>query len=73
MDFWWQVKGAPRGIDEKEKIGHDWKLLVEWYESFLKSSRGLAWISWFDKNFPESKDISNVRRWILSSLQQIKG
>lgn len=62
VNFWWQVKGAPRGTSEKEKISHDWNALMAWYDMFMKSERGKSWVEWFDSSFPESKDISDVKK-----------
>ena len=62
VDFWWQIKGAPRKKSEIEKISHDWRALIDWYDTFLASERGKDWIRWFDSSFPESKDISDVKK-----------
>lgn len=62
VNFWRQVKGAPRGTSEKEKISHDWNALMAWYDMFMKSERGKSWVEWFDSSFPESKDISDVKK-----------
>lgn len=68
VEFWWyRRKGmygssAKRGTSEIKKIEHDWKNLCEWYSKFLASERGKNWIKWFDTNFPEFINISNVKK-----------
>ena len=66
VDFWWHhspaLRGAARGLSEREKIAHDWAKLNAWYASFLPSERGQQWIRWFDSNFPSSARISNVKK-----------
>lgn len=62
QNFYWQQKGAPRGMSDKEKIKHDWELLVKWYNDFLETERCEQWIKWFDSNFPNYIDISNVKK-----------
>jgi hypothetical protein len=44
------------------KIKEDWKMLNEWYDEFLKSDTAKKWIEWFDKTFPNGKDISPVKK-----------
>ena len=68
VEFWWYRdkdmygNSAPRGTIEIEKIKHDWQELCKWYLSFQESVRGKKWIEWFDINFPEFKNISNVKK-----------
>ena len=68
VEFWWyrnkDMYGntAPRGTIEIEKIKHDWQELCKWYLSFQESVRCKKWIEWFDINFPEFKNISNVKK-----------
>lgn len=64
VNFWWHVSGssAPRRTSEFDKIKHDWLELCNWYSMFLKSSRGLRWVEWFDTNFPAYKSISDVKK-----------
>lgn len=65
--YWHRTKGmygksAPRKTKEVDKIKHDWDNLCKWYNQFLSSPRGEEWIAWFDKNFPDHKNISNVKK-----------
>ena len=68
VEFWWyrnkDMYGntAPRGTIEIEQIKHDWQELCKWYLSFQESVRCKKWIEWFDINFPEFKNISNVKK-----------
>ena len=66
VNFWWQIpnkeSGAPRGTSEVEKIRHDWQALHKWYDEFLPSERGQAWIIWFDQNFPNYASISDIKK-----------
>ena len=68
VEFWWYRNkdmygnSAPRGTIEIEKIKHDWQELCKWYLSFQESVRCKKWIEWFDINFPEFKNISNVKK-----------
>lgn len=62
VSFWWHGKGAPRGTTEIEKIKHDWNELNNWYYDFENSIEGKQWIEWFDKNFYEYKNISNIKK-----------
>ena len=64
VEFWWNVRGTsmPKGTSKREQIKHDWETLCNWYKSFLASARGIQWINWFDENFPNHKDISDVKK-----------
>ena len=62
VDFWWYCKGAPHDVSEREKIEHDWSELNNWYNSFLASDRGNQWLNWFDCNFPNNTNISNIKK-----------
>lgn len=62
IELWWQYKGAPRNTSELAKINHDWDALCNWYKDILCSEKGKNWITWFDANFPEYKDISNYKK-----------
>ena len=66
IDFWWQrsqkESGCPKGVTEIDKILHDWKLLNDWYSSFLPSGRGKQWIEWFNSCFPNFSNISDVKK-----------
>lgn len=62
QQFYWQRKGAPRGMTQHEKIEHDWTLLKKWYSDFLESDRGKQWIEWFDVTFPAYSHISSVKK-----------
>ena len=66
VPFWWQRRmkdsKRPRGASVEKQIQHDWEELKAWYEKFLQSERGKKWIKWFDKNFPDFEDISNVKK-----------
>ena len=68
VEFWWYRNkdmygnSAPRGTIEIEKIKHDWQELCKWYLSFQESVRCKKWIEWFDINFPEFKNISDVKK-----------
>ena len=68
VEFWWyrnkDMYGntAPRGTIEIEKIKHDWQELCKWYLSFQELVRCKKWIEWFDINFPEFKNISDVKK-----------
>ena len=64
VEFWWNRYGtsAPRGTSEREKLKHDWETLCNWYQEFLVSSRGKQWVDWFDRNFPNHKHISDVKK-----------
>ena len=64
--FWWHRSGGgvrlPRGVSELEKIKHDWDILCDWYEEFLRSERGKQWVEWFNISFPNYINISNVKK-----------
>lgn len=68
VEFWWYRKQgmygnpAPKETTEIDKIEHDWKNLCEWYADFLKSEKGKKWIEWFDVNFSEFVNISDVKK-----------
>ena len=68
VEFWWYRKkgmyGKPAksGVTEIQKIEHDWNELNKWYSVFLLSERGKKWIEWFDLNFTDFIDISNVKK-----------
>lgn len=68
VEFWWNRSkdmygsSAPRSVSELDKIKHDWINLCEWYNQFLSSSRGEEWVNWFDNNFPNYKNISNLKK-----------
>lgn len=66
VDFWWhhspKVRGASRGLSERQKIEHDWNELNAWYNTFLTSTRGRQWIDWFNLNFPSYSSISDVKK-----------
>lgn len=44
-----------------DRILENWNKLNSWYEEFL-TNEGKLWVDWFDKNFPNHKNISNVRK-----------
>ncbi len=56
-----RISGADRGMKDLDKILHDWKGLCDWYNRFLKGD-GKEWGEWFDKNFPDSSGISDVKK-----------
>ena len=69
VDFWWGQgtkksyrSGVQKNITEQEKIRHDWENLCNWYTGILGSPRGKSWINWFDNNFPNHKNISDVKK-----------
>ena len=66
VNFWWQIanrkSGVPKGTTDEEKIEHDWKMLCDWYNHFLRSQRGNEWIRWFNTNFPAYNKISDVKK-----------
>lgn len=45
-----------------ENIQTDWDTLVNWYDDFQKTKEAKEWITWFDSNFPEGKEISAVKK-----------
>lgn len=59
--FYWG-KDLKNGKDKLKQIEHDWELLNKWYENFQKSDEGKDWIDWFNNEFPDYKDISNVKK-----------
>ena len=58
--FCW--KHSDDSIKEKQDIKHDWNELKLWYDNILSSKRGEEWIKWFDTNFPNYKNISNIKK-----------
>lgn len=69
IEFWWGQRTkkmygepAPKNTTEENKIKHDWDNLCGWYAKFLKSQRGKSWITWFNENFPNHKNISDVKK-----------
>lgn len=55
-------EAAPRKTSEYDKIKHDWINLCDWYKDFISSDRGKEWIKWFDENYPNHIDISNIKK-----------
>ena len=64
VDLWWNLSktGAPRSTPKIDKIKHDWVVLNDWYNSFLKSTDGKKWIAWFNGQFPKYTSISDVKK-----------
>ena len=66
VDLWWhhspRLRGASKGLTERQKIEHDWNELNNWYNNFISSSRGIEWINWFDLNFSNYVSISNLKK-----------
>lgn len=66
VDFYWNVShkesGAPKGLSEKDKIIHDWYTLNNWYREFISTQRGVEWINWFNKQFPNYTNISDIKK-----------
>ncbi len=69
--FYWS-KDLKISEDKQGQIEHDWKLLNDWYKNFQKSDEGKDWIDWFDNEFPDYKDISNVKKidFIIFALSE---
>lgn len=45
-----------------ENIQVDWNTINTWYNDFLKEDESKKWISWFDKEFPEGKELSKIKK-----------
>ena len=55
--------GATQGEDSLDRAKHNWPLLKGWYDNFMATDKRKAeWVAWFDSNFPEAKDISDVKK-----------
>lgn len=45
-----------------DKINDDWKMLNTWYNEFLRTDEAKNWIDWFDKEFPEGKGMTDIKK-----------
>ena len=61
LDLWYN-SGRKSKEQPLEKIEHDWEIICDWYNKFLKSPDGKNWIKWFDTNFPNYRSISNIKK-----------
>ena len=54
--------GKSSDLSRRDQIVHDWNLICEWYNIFLTSTEGISWINWFNREFPDYQNISDVKK-----------
>lgn len=53
---------SSKRTSKEQKIKNDWLKINQWYNDYCHSQRGKEWIQWFNANFKEFTDISDVKK-----------